>query len=230
MRVDASEVELASEVPDERLLAIDEALEKLDREDPSAAALVKLRFYAGMSISEAAEALGFSRTKCYEQWAYARAWSAHRGRKLGIVQGPSRNSCNFFRTNRPPTAHCLLEDMISGFSNDLKNATSQRDLLELIGTVPSDEWDRRLDEACSGDRELRDRVRALLRSHTEPGSFLDQPAVAVASPSPTLDLPLSPNAPARPSAATSSSRRSAKAAWAWSTWPSNGSRSAAKWP
>ena len=54
--------------------AIDETLEKLDREDPSAAAIVKLRFYVGMSISEAADALGISRTKAYEQWAYARAW------------------------------------------------------------------------------------------------------------------------------------------------------------
>ena len=74
MRVDAGDLDLASEVPDERLLAIDEALEELDREDPTAAALVKLRFYTGMSISEAADALGISRTNAYEQWAYARAW------------------------------------------------------------------------------------------------------------------------------------------------------------
>lgn len=74
MRMDVGEFDLASEVPDERLLAIDESLEKLDREDPSAAALVKLRFYAGMSISQAADALEISRTNAYEQWAYARAW------------------------------------------------------------------------------------------------------------------------------------------------------------
>ncbi len=74
VQLDAGELNLASEVPDERLLAIDEALEKLEREDPSAAALVKLRFFTGMSISEAAEALGISRTNAYEQWAYARAW------------------------------------------------------------------------------------------------------------------------------------------------------------
>jgi RNA polymerase sigma factor (TIGR02999 family) len=74
VRVDAGDLDLAAEAPDERLLAIDEALEKLDRDDPTAAALVKLRFYAGMSISEAADALGISRTNAYEQWAYARAW------------------------------------------------------------------------------------------------------------------------------------------------------------
>ncbi len=74
VRVEASELCFASEVPDERLLAIDEALERLEREDPTAATLVKFRFYTGMSISEAADALGISRTNAYEQWAYARAW------------------------------------------------------------------------------------------------------------------------------------------------------------
>ncbi|HUG66890.1 MAG TPA: ECF-type sigma factor [Pirellulaceae bacterium] len=74
VRLDAGDLDRATEVPDERLLAIDEALGKLDCEDPAAAALVKLRFYTGMSISEAADALGISRTNAYEQWAYARAW------------------------------------------------------------------------------------------------------------------------------------------------------------
>ena len=74
VRLDADELDLVLNLPDERLLAIDEAIEKLEREDPSAAALVKLRFFAGMSISEAAEALGTSRTNAYKQWAYARAW------------------------------------------------------------------------------------------------------------------------------------------------------------
>ena len=60
--------------PDDRLLAIDEALDRLAAEDPQAAELVKLRFFAGFSITEAAEILGMSRTSAYEQWAYARAW------------------------------------------------------------------------------------------------------------------------------------------------------------
>ncbi len=73
-RLDTGELDFVSEVPDERLVDIDESLERLVREDPSAAALVKLRFYAGMSISEAADVLGISRTNAYEQWACARAW------------------------------------------------------------------------------------------------------------------------------------------------------------
>src|SRR3954462_3453866 len=73
-RVELIESDLAITIPDERLLAIDEALDRLAKEDPQAAELVKLRVFAGFSISEAADVLGLSRTNAYEQWAYARAW------------------------------------------------------------------------------------------------------------------------------------------------------------
>jgi len=73
-RVELNELDLATTTSDERLLAIDEALERLAREDPQAAKLVKLRFFAGFSIPEAAEIMGVSRTNAYAQWAYARAW------------------------------------------------------------------------------------------------------------------------------------------------------------
>jgi RNA polymerase sigma factor (sigma-70 family) len=55
-------------------LAIDNALDRLVEEDSQAAELVKLRFFAGFSITEAAEILGISRSNAYAQWAYARAW------------------------------------------------------------------------------------------------------------------------------------------------------------
>jgi RNA polymerase sigma factor (TIGR02999 family) len=73
-RVELIESDLVITIPDERLLAIDEALDRLANEDPQAAELVKLRVFAGFSISEAADVLGLSRTNAYEQWAYARAW------------------------------------------------------------------------------------------------------------------------------------------------------------
>jgi RNA polymerase sigma factor (TIGR02999 family) len=59
---------------DERLLVIDECLDQLQELDPACAAVVKLRLYAGMSVSEAAESLGMSRTTAYQNWAYGRAW------------------------------------------------------------------------------------------------------------------------------------------------------------
>jgi RNA polymerase sigma factor (TIGR02999 family) len=73
-RVELKDADVATSLPDERLLAIDEALDRLAKEDPPAAELVKLRFFAGFSISEAAEILGISRSNAYAHWAYARAW------------------------------------------------------------------------------------------------------------------------------------------------------------
>jgi RNA polymerase sigma factor (sigma-70 family) len=57
----------------EDILAIDDALNRLTADDPQAAELVKLRFFAGCSITQAAEVLGISRSNAYRQWAYARA-------------------------------------------------------------------------------------------------------------------------------------------------------------
>jgi RNA polymerase sigma factor (TIGR02999 family) len=56
------------------LLAIDEALEKLAKEDPDKATLVKLRFFAGMSTEEAADAMEISRATACRYWTYAKAW------------------------------------------------------------------------------------------------------------------------------------------------------------
>ncbi len=55
------------------VLAVDEALTRLAGEDAQSAELVKLHFFAGFSIPEAAELLGISRSSAYRQWAYARA-------------------------------------------------------------------------------------------------------------------------------------------------------------
>jgi RNA polymerase sigma factor (TIGR02999 family) len=63
------------EVPDpDRLLALDEALERLAAEDAGAAELARLRLYAGLSVEEAGAALGLPRATAYREWAYARAW------------------------------------------------------------------------------------------------------------------------------------------------------------
>lgn len=73
-RVDFDGLDLAVSTSDEMLLQVDEALEKLAAEDKAKADLVKLRFYAGLSIPDAAQALGLSETTAKRQWAYARAW------------------------------------------------------------------------------------------------------------------------------------------------------------
>ena len=62
------------------LLDLDEGLSRLAEEDAPSAELVKLRLFAGLSVTEAGEALGMSRTTAYENWEFARSWFAmHQG-------------------------------------------------------------------------------------------------------------------------------------------------------
>jgi RNA polymerase sigma factor (TIGR02999 family) len=73
-RVDLAQAEPPAGQPTEDLLALDEALARLAEEDPKKAELVKLRFFAGLSVEEAANCLGISRATADRYWAYARAW------------------------------------------------------------------------------------------------------------------------------------------------------------
>ncbi|MGH7971872.1 MAG: sigma-70 family RNA polymerase sigma factor [Limisphaerales bacterium] len=73
-RLDAAELELAAPVPDDQLLAINDALDKFAALDKDKAELVKLRYFAGMTIEEAAGVLGISEATAKRWWAYARAW------------------------------------------------------------------------------------------------------------------------------------------------------------
>ena len=61
---------------DERLLELHDALERLAAEEPMAAKVVEARVFAGLSVKEAAAALGLSRATAYREWAFARAWLA----------------------------------------------------------------------------------------------------------------------------------------------------------
>jgi RNA polymerase sigma factor (TIGR02999 family) len=73
-RVDADEAGEAIASPVEDLLVLDDALEKLAAEDRTSAELVKLKYFAGLSLAEAAEALGLPARTAGRRWAYARAW------------------------------------------------------------------------------------------------------------------------------------------------------------
>ena len=72
-RLDLDNVDLAVPLPGDDVEAIDEALEKLERIDARKAAVVKLRYFAGMTAPQAAEALGISVSTVDNYWAYARA-------------------------------------------------------------------------------------------------------------------------------------------------------------
>ena len=72
-RIDLDGLAVVEDASDEDLLAIDEALERLARESPPCAGLVKLRFFAGLTLDEAAVSLGLARRTADRYWAYARA-------------------------------------------------------------------------------------------------------------------------------------------------------------
>jgi RNA polymerase sigma factor (TIGR02999 family) len=74
LRIDLEQVAAVDEGRAGELVALDEALTEFERHDPQAAALVKLRYFAGLSHQEAAQALGIGRRAADRLWALARAW------------------------------------------------------------------------------------------------------------------------------------------------------------
>jgi RNA polymerase sigma factor (TIGR02999 family) len=73
-RVDFDNLKVTTSVSPEQLVALDDALARLTALDRLAGELVKLRYFAGLSLDQAAEALGSSTATAYRHWAYARAW------------------------------------------------------------------------------------------------------------------------------------------------------------
>lgn len=73
-RVNLDEACSIAEAPSDDLLALDEALHDLSQEDPLKAELVKLRYFAGLSVEDAAAAIGVSRATADRYWSYAKVW------------------------------------------------------------------------------------------------------------------------------------------------------------
>jgi RNA polymerase sigma factor (TIGR02999 family) len=73
-RVDSDAIDIPAPVPDDQLLAMNEALEKFTTQDARKAELVKLRYFVGLSFEEAAEVLGIAVPTAKQWWGYARAW------------------------------------------------------------------------------------------------------------------------------------------------------------
>ena len=76
---DRQRIKLNEYLPDhptnsEQILALDEALRRLAGQDPEAAAIVRLRYFTGLSVEDAAQAVGISRASAYRHWTFARAW------------------------------------------------------------------------------------------------------------------------------------------------------------
>ncbi len=73
-RIDFDDVQFIAEAPADELLLLDEALTRLAAREPAKAELVKLRYFAGCTLDEAADMLGVSPATAKRHWAYARAW------------------------------------------------------------------------------------------------------------------------------------------------------------
>ena len=75
--LDLAEIEIAGLAPNDQLLALNDALDRFSVLEPRQAELVKLRYFVGFKIEEAAEVLGISEATARRWWAYARAWLFH---------------------------------------------------------------------------------------------------------------------------------------------------------
>jgi RNA polymerase sigma factor (TIGR02999 family) len=73
-RISLEDAGLMVEAEPERLLALNDAIDRLEAEDPHAAEIVKLHVFAGLSVDEAGESLQISHSTAYRHWTYARAW------------------------------------------------------------------------------------------------------------------------------------------------------------
>ena len=73
-RLDLDKVEIAADADDDTLLLVNESIEMLAKEKPTAAEIVKLRFFAGLTLEEAGQVLGFTERTAKRHWAFARAW------------------------------------------------------------------------------------------------------------------------------------------------------------
>ena len=68
--------DLAAQADEEQIVSLDRAFMRLDKEMSEAAAVVRLRFYAGLSVEQTAKVLGVSGRTVIREWTYARAWLA----------------------------------------------------------------------------------------------------------------------------------------------------------
>ena len=204
--------------------------------DPRPAELVKLRYFAGLTDRARPPRPSASPPRTADRhWAYARAWlrPSDAGRRAGptdlakFSEPRGRNRRRFLAL---PAARLRI-----GSGSELHDARGSAD--ERTRDLHATPWRRRSRRSArptwtrpaAATPALRRRGRgACSRRHERAGSFLESPAVGRRRS--TAACPPAPRAPARSSAPTSCWSRSARGAWASSTWPSRRSPSAARWP
>ena len=174
----------------EDLLALDEALERLTEKDPQSAELVKLRYFAGLTIPQAAEILGVSPRKADFLWSFARAWLRRDMEELSPVQSVGRGEQNidFLCASWRDSSHCPMEAHAVTHAR-WPSCANANIFIEALEKGDPSERAALLDEACQTDAKLRERVERLLSEHERQESFiLDTPPTGLHAPG---DQPLS---------------------------------------
>ena len=143
----------------EQIQAVDDAIARLEKEDPEAASVVRLRFYAGLTVDQAAEALGMSPRSAGRLWAYARAVLYRR-----LTEDDATPM-----TPYPPDRMFRARSLF----------------LDLVGLEPA-EREAAVTAACQTDLDLRNRLRLLFDAHDSAGDFLDSRG-ALLDPPPVTD-------------------------------------------
>lgn len=90
-RIPLENIELAYDFPSDELLALNEAISRLELESPEKSKVVELRFFVGMNHEEIAKSLGISAVTARRHWRYARAW-LHREMRVGFDEEDSQQS------------------------------------------------------------------------------------------------------------------------------------------
>ena len=160
-------------------LALDEALSELERHDETAAQLVKLRYFAGMSHQEAADSLGIGQRAADRLWALARAWLFQRLRRALTRIFPF-SACRWrpilaleWKSLVPPGA----EPWPNGTPSSTTSSCGHRGRLTRRRSAV-------VDGSCGADSALRRKVEALLAAHDQAGTFLDAPHLGSPAPGP----------------------------------------------
>ena len=194
-------------------------------DDPQAAQLVKLRYFAGLSVDEAADALGIVRSTADDHWAYARAW----------LRSAARLRCDC----RPDESISLPDSPEPDSRTDGEDSTEvpmttslerARDVSStLAGNVPRrTHWAASTWRSCGGDAEPAADGWPIARRPTgDAGSFLERACRRPRLARSTSRPPKAPGTVDRPVQAAGADRRGRDRRR--SSWPSRPSRSAARW-
>ncbi len=166
--------DIAAPLPDDELLALDEALRELAASDPLKSRLVELRYFAGLTGDEAADVLGISPSTADRHWTFARLVANEDPRWL---TNPSGGDFFEWRGAGGPEISLMSRGSIM----------IEEQLFHQALELPAEQRARFLEAACAGKPALRQRVEALLEAHANPGSFLQSPPPQVAA---TLDQPI----------------------------------------